>query len=89
MALRLVCAAIDRRVIDAFVDGTGVATRATADAVGAADRQLVDGVVNGVADGTLVMGGRLRTLQTGRIQTYIYGLLVGIAVLSLIHYALR
>jgi NADH-quinone oxidoreductase subunit L len=89
MALRLVCAWIDRHVIDALVNRTSQATRATAMAAGAADREVIDGAVNGVADGALTLGGRLRGVQTGRIQTYVYGLLVGIAVLSLIHYALR
>lgn len=44
---------------------------------GAIDRYIVDGAVNLVGWLTLAAGRWMRGLQTGRIQTYLYGALVG------------
>jgi NADH-quinone oxidoreductase subunit L len=51
------------------------------------DTNVIDGFVNGVADGYLYFGDRLRKLQTGKVQGYAVGLftaLVAIAVAALI-----
>jgi NADH-quinone oxidoreductase subunit L len=52
------------------------------------DKYLVDGAVNFVAEGTLQAGDKLRTVQTGRIQNYVYGLLGGVAFFSIVQYFL-
>jgi NADH-quinone oxidoreductase subunit L len=55
---------------------------------GAIDHYLVDGAVNYVAEGTLAFGNRLRKVQTGRVQSYVYGLLGGVAFFSILQYFL-
>jgi NADH-quinone oxidoreductase subunit L len=88
LRLRLILADMDRWVVDGIVNGAGVVGRGAAWITGAIDRYLVDGLVNLVAEGTLKAGGKLRHIQTGRIQSYVYGLLGGVAVLSIIQYFL-
>ena len=51
------------------------------------DRTVIDGFVDGLADGYRLFGARLRQLQTGRVQGYALGLfsaVVLIAVLALV-----
>ena len=80
---------MDKWVIDGLVNFSGWMTRATAFINGAIDRYLVDGAVNLVATGTLRTGNRLRQIQTGRIQSYAFGLLGGVAALAAIEYLLH
>jgi NADH-quinone oxidoreductase subunit L len=51
--------------------------------VGWLDRYIVDGVLNVVSAWTLTSGDDLRTLQTGRVQDYVYGVAVGLLMLLL------
>ncbi len=53
-------------------------------AAGWMDRYLVDGVVNAVSAGTLRSGARLRRIQTGRAQDYLYGVAAGLLLLVLL-----
>ena len=53
---------------------------------GAIDKYLVDGAVNAVANATLGLGRSLRHVQTGRIQTYLYGALGGALVVVLLNF---
>jgi len=46
------------------------------------DTNVVDGTVNGVADGTAAGGRALRQIQTGQLQ--LYGLFIGIGILAII-----
>jgi NADH-quinone oxidoreductase subunit L len=55
-----------------------------ATAVGWVDRYLVDGVVNAASAGTLRAGARLRAVQTGRAQDYLYGVVAGLFLLVVI-----
>ena len=89
MGLRLVLADMDTWIVDGLVNGLGVAVRGVAWINGAIDTYLVDGLVNFVAEGTLAAGGKLRTLQTGRIQNYVYGLLGGVAFFAIVQYFFR
>ncbi len=89
MALRLVFAEMDRWIVDGLVNGVSVAARGASWVTGAIDTYLVDGAVNFVAEGTLKAGGKLRTLQTGRIQNYVYGLLGGVAFFGILQYFLK
>jgi len=88
LRLRLVFADMDRWVVDGVVNGAAVLARASAWVTGAIDYYLVDGLVNLLAEGTLKAGNRLRTVQTGRIQSYVYGLLGGVAFFSILQYFL-
>jgi NADH-quinone oxidoreductase subunit L len=89
MGLRLFLADIDRWIVDGIVNGVSVVARACAWVSGAIDHYLVDGAVNFVSGGVLAAGERLRRMQTGRIQTYVYGLLGGVALIALVRYFLR
>jgi NADH-quinone oxidoreductase subunit L len=88
LQLRLVFAEMDRWIVDGMVNGAGSVGRAMAWLAGAVDRYIVDGTVNFVAEGTLKAGQKLRGMQTGRVQNYVYGILGGIAVLAVIQYFL-
>ncbi|HZU06663.1 MAG TPA: NADH-quinone oxidoreductase subunit L [Chloroflexota bacterium] len=51
------------------------------------DRGVIDGVVNGVAQGTVALGRAARAIQTGQVQTYawvVFGGLVIVAVAILL-----
>ena len=52
------------------------------------DSFVVDGMVNGVANGCAAVGNALRRTQTGRIQSYLMGSIVGVLVLIFVDYAL-
>ena len=89
LRLRLVLRDMDRWVIEGLVNGVAWVTRASAFISGVIDKYLVDGAVNLVAAVTLRVGSRLRRVQTGRIQSYVYGLLGGVAALALIQFLIR
>ncbi|MEO6029211.1 MAG: NADH-quinone oxidoreductase subunit L [Candidatus Binatia bacterium] len=74
---------IDRRVIDGIVDGSATLTRGIARLEGRFDAVVVDGLVNALAKATGALGGRLRRVQTGNINTYLY-VVVGTVTLVLI-----
>ena len=46
------------------------------------DRTIVDGSVNGVGTLTRFAGGRLRRIQTGRVQNYALGIAIGLIVMA-------
>ena len=46
------------------------------------DRTVVDGSVNGVGALTRGAGGRLRRIQTGRVQNYALGIAIGLIVMA-------
>jgi NADH-quinone oxidoreductase subunit L len=50
--------------------------------VGWFDRYVIDGLMNASGGATLVMGERIRTMQTGRVGDYVYT--VALAVLGLV-----
>jgi NADH-quinone oxidoreductase subunit L len=76
----------DGRIVDALVNAVGLVTRKFADLDGAIDKYVVDGAVNGLASVISGAGGSLRLLQTGRIQTYLYGALGGALVVVLVNF---
>ncbi len=88
MSLRLVLSEMDTWIVDGIVNGLGVIIRTVSWINGAIDTYVVDGLVNFVAEGTLSAGTRLRTVQTGRIQNYVYGLLGGVAFFAIVQYFL-
>jgi NADH-quinone oxidoreductase subunit L len=88
LKLRLILAEFDRWIVDGLVNGVGVLGRGASWITGAIDKYFVDGAVNLVANGTLAAGNKLRTIQTGRVQNYIYGILGGIAFFAIVQYLL-
>ncbi len=76
----------DGSVIDGVVNLAGAVGRFLGRFDAAIDRYLVDGAVNAVAAATIGLGRSFRTLQTGRIQTYLYGALGGALVVVLLNF---
>jgi len=70
-------------VIDGIVDGSATLTRGIARLEGRFDAVVVDGLVNALANATGALGARLRRVQTGNINTYLY-VVVGTVTLVLI-----
>ncbi len=82
-------AQFDGSVVDGIVNGVGTVTRDILAAfVGIFDNRVVDGLVNRVAQVTWAIGGKVRRIQTGAIQTYLFVVLAGIVLLILIFRAL-
>jgi NADH-quinone oxidoreductase subunit L len=77
-------AAHKRFWIDDVIDAAyGVVLLGLSRAVGWFDRYVIDGVLNVVSAWTLTTGDDLRTMQTGRVQDYVYGVAVGLMILLL------
>jgi NADH-quinone oxidoreductase subunit L len=79
----------DGTVIDGLVNFAGAIGRFAGRLDAAIDKYLVDGLVNAVANATLGMGRSLRNVQTGRIQTYLYGALGGALVVVLLNFIIK
>ncbi|WP_138995021.1 NADH-quinone oxidoreductase subunit L [Larkinella sp. C7] len=71
----------DRRVIDKLVDFAGIGTVVLAHMIGWADRMIVDGLVNGASWLTHRLGNLTRSVQNGRVQSYIASAVVGLLVI--------
>jgi len=76
----------DGVVIDGAVNAAGAIGRFLGRLDAAIDAHVVDGLVDGVATVTRRAGGQLRRLQTGRIQTYLYGALGGALLVVLLDF---
>jgi NADH-quinone oxidoreductase subunit L len=79
----------DQNVIDALVMFVGFLGRAIAYVDAAIDTWIVDGAVNGVARLSMAAGRSLRRVQTGHIQTYLFGALAGAIAFVIIQYVIR
>jgi NADH-quinone oxidoreductase subunit L len=73
----------DLHVIDGIVNGAARLTTRISSAEARFDLKVIDGMVNGVATVILTSGSGMRRIQSGRIQNYIVGLLVGMIVIFL------
>ncbi len=68
----------------------GVFARALSRGVTArGDDGVVDGLVRGLSHGALRVGARLQRVQSGRIQTYVLVILLGVIALAFLPYWLR
>ncbi|HEX9049618.1 MAG TPA: proton-conducting transporter membrane subunit [Anaeromyxobacter sp.] len=76
----------DGSVIDGLVNFAGAIGRFLGKLDAAIDRYIVDGAVNAFAAGCAGVGRSFRSIQTGRIQTYLYGALGGALVVVLINF---
>lgn len=78
-------AKFDGTFVDGIVNGTGTVTRDVFAAfIGFFDNRVVDGIVNRVAEVVWAAGGRIRKLQTGAIQTYLFVVIGGIVLIILV-----
>jgi NADH-quinone oxidoreductase subunit L len=80
---------LDQHVIDWLVNLAGWVARFVANVDGAIDKYLVDGAVNAVANVTIEGGRVLRRVQTGHIQTYLYGALAGALAVVLLNFLVK
>jgi NADH-quinone oxidoreductase subunit L len=78
LALARVSAWFDQYVIDFLVNSTATVTRGAAWVSGQFDAYVVDGAVNGVGWLSAFFGGRVRQLQTGSINGYLYVIVVAV-----------
>ncbi len=76
----------DGGVIDGLVNFAGAVGRALGWIDAKIDQYVVDGAVNAVSNATLAIGRAIRQVQTGRIQTYLYGVLGGALVVVLLNF---
>jgi NADH-quinone oxidoreductase subunit L len=80
---------LDQNLIDGIVNFMGVIGRSVAYVDAAIDKYIVDGAVNGLASLTWNSGRALRRVQTGHIQSYLYGALGGAIAFVIIQYVIR
>jgi len=78
-------ARFDNNVIDGAVNLAGGVVRGVSYIDEWIDSRLVDGAVNLVGDWVAEVSRALKTLQTGRIQSYTYGLMAGIVSLLILY----
>jgi NADH-quinone oxidoreductase subunit L len=71
----------DNKFVDGIVNLTATVTRLTSYFIGFFDLYVVDGFVNLTANVTGLLGGTLRKIQTGRVQSYVVLVLLGIIFL--------
>jgi NADH-quinone oxidoreductase subunit L len=69
----------DLYVIDFIVDGTAKVTAFVSWLNGLFDNWVIDGLVNIIADTTFAIGNRLRQVQTGNINVYLYVIVGAVA----------
>jgi NADH-quinone oxidoreductase subunit L len=81
--------AFDKHVVDGAVHLVGYTTRFICNIDSAIDKYLVDGAVNLVAQGALGIGRGVRSLQSGKIQHYLYAAVAGVLVVAGINYLVR
>jgi NADH-quinone oxidoreductase subunit L len=79
LALCWLGASFDRYVIDYIVDGAARVTAFLAWLNGWFDNIVIDGLVNALADATFAIGNRLRQIQTGSINVYLYVIVGAVA----------
>ena len=88
---QVVCGYFDRVFVDGFVNFWGSVCRFFTGAAGVLDYWGVDGTVRGIANTVRFAGHRLRRVQTGFLQEYVYASLYlsgGLFLLVLVRYVL-
>jgi NADH-quinone oxidoreductase subunit L len=79
----------DTNIIDGVVNSTASIIIFLAWMSGLFDKYIVDGLVNFASNLTLDVGGRLRRLQTGSINGYLYGILAAVMLILLVRAVAR
>jgi NADH-quinone oxidoreductase subunit L len=79
----------DSNVIDGAVNFAATVIIFLAWISGLFDHYIVDGLVNFASNLTLDVGGRLRRLQTGSINGYLYGMLAAVMLILLVRAVVR
>jgi NADH-quinone oxidoreductase subunit L len=89
LALTRAAAWFDANIIDGIVNFAGALTVFGSWLSGLFDNYIVDGLVNYLSNLTLTTGGRMRRLQTGSINGYLYGILAAVMLILLARAMLR
>src|SRR5271166_90348 len=79
----------DSNIIDGVVNLTARVVVFLSWLSGLFDKYVVDGLVNFASNLTLDVGGRLRRLQTGSINGYLYGILAAVMLILLVRAVAR
>ena len=79
----------DVHIIDWIVNFAATLTVFSSWLSGLLDRYVVDGLVNLASNVTLEAGGRMRRLQTGSINGYLYGILAAVTFALIVRAVLR
>ena len=79
----------DFHIIDWIVNFAATLTVFSSWLSGLLDRYVVDGLVNLASNVTLEVGGRMRRLQTGSINGYLYGILAAVTFALIVRAVLR
>jgi NADH-quinone oxidoreductase subunit L len=80
LLLANILSAFDKYVVDGIVNGAAAVTRFISWLNGLFDQYIIDGIVNAVANITFWAGNKFRRVQTGNINSYLYGILIAMAV---------
>ena len=72
--------AFDAYIVDGIVNGAAALTRFASWLNGLFDAYIIDGIVNAVANFTFWVGNKVRRVQTGNINSYLYGILMAMAL---------
>jgi NADH-quinone oxidoreductase subunit L len=80
MLFARMCSWFDSNIVDGIVNGVGKITIVFAKIGGLIDKYIVDGLVNLTAGITQVIGLGFRSVQTGKIQTYLAWTLAGVVI---------
>ena len=79
---------LDRAIVDRIVNAVAALGVRVGRLAGLFDRHAVDGVVGGVSQAVLAAGRRGARLQNGRINSYVLGIVAGVAALVVLAYFL-
>jgi NADH-quinone oxidoreductase subunit L len=71
----------DQYIIDGIVNGLATLTRFVSWLDGLFDQYIIDGIVNLIANMTFGIGNKFRRVQTGNINSYLYGILIAMLLL--------
>ena len=72
--------AFDKYIVDGIVNGAAAVTRFISWINGLFDKYIIDGMVNLIANVTFAFGNRVRRIQTGNINSYLYGILIAMVI---------
>ena len=89
LALTRAAAWFDANIIDGIVNFAGALTVFGSWLSGLFDNYVVDGLVNYLSNLTLRTGERMRRLQTGSINGYLYGILAAVMLILLARAMMR
>jgi NADH-quinone oxidoreductase subunit L len=48
------------------------------------DRKIIDGIIDGISDGTIAIGEIIRKVQTGVVQSYATAVIAGVGLLIIL-----